>query len=173
MNKHNSAYQAISAFYGDRRAERSGVPLIYHIEEGLAVLKAIGASLTAEEAFCIHPMLQADADLKVAITGDSIFASYDLNPEAIVVAMEYRAVANSYLSRHCITGREAINLGVVDDVRDMLIADKVQNRKDFEIYHLGRHAESDKLVLYFDNWMVRLNITPNRYVDLCEAMVLA
>lgn len=169
MNK--QALKAIRHFYGDRCAARSGVPLIKHIDEGLAVLRHIGASDIAKEAFCIHPKLQSDADLKISISRQgSVFQAYALNPEAIAVAMEYRHIANSYLSHHCITGEETINLGCLDEVREMLIADKVQNLKDFERFHLGTHPNNDQLVRYFDAWLVRLNITPDRYLELCKVM---
>ena len=86
-------YQLIKKFYGDRVAKRSQVPLINHIDEGLIVLKAIGAVETTKRAFCLHPLLQADADLQ-----ENYYISSFVDHHALLLAMEYRSVANEFLS---------------------------------------------------------------------------
>ena len=48
--KNNLHYQAVEEFYLNQCAKRSGVPLINHIDEGLAILNVIGASKKAREA---------------------------------------------------------------------------------------------------------------------------
>lgn len=52
------------------------------------------------------------------------------------------------------------------DVQHMLIADKVQNRKDFECYHLGTHPRSAERLPYFKNWLEVLGISESRYQEL-------
>jgi hypothetical protein len=164
--KDDKHYAAIAAFYGDRKAARSGVPLIEHIDQGIALLGAIDASARAKQAFCIHPLVQDDAALLAALHDDSVFALHHADPDVVVVAMEYRRVANAYLSHHCRNADDAIELSCLDEVNQMLIADKVQNRKDFELYHLDRHANSALLDLYFSNWLRRLGISDERYAQL-------
>ena len=39
------------------------------------------------------------------------------------------------------------------DCCDMLLADKLQNRKDFRLYHLGKHERTKELDHYFDLWI--------------------
>ena len=69
---------------------------------------------------------------------------------ALLLAMEYRRVANSYLSTMPIEGF----VGFTDDrIRLMLLADKLQNEKDFRLYHEGTHPRTVELREYFDNWI--------------------
>ena len=143
----------IVKFYGERTAKRSGVPLINHIHEGLAVLNHIKASDLAKRAYCLHPLIQADNDL---ISNVQLMELFD--GRVVALAMEYRRVANAYLSFRQIKSINEIELSPLKDVNDMLIADKVQNRKDFNLYHLGKHERSEALDQYFKNWFQRLGI---------------
>lgn len=88
-------------------------------------------------------------------------------------AMEYRVFANNYLSQHCHADDDLIAISPLAEVNQMLIADKVQNRKDFEIYHLGQHENSDVLVRYFNNWLRRLGISEARYQQLLAMLTAA
>lgn len=163
--------EAITQFYGDRCAERSGVPLINHIREGLVVLDYIGATDAAKRAFCLHPMFQADKDLKE--NADSLGLPND--PYVIALVMEYRNQANAWLSDKVFTdkddrtGKEVVmhafapTPGPLADVRDMLIADKVQNFKDFETYHKGTHERSAELQHYFETWLEVLDVSRSEY----------
>jgi len=163
INKHNIypdtsekyEYLAISTYYGDKTTERSKVKLINHIDEGLIILKQIGASTVAKRAYCLHPLVQSDeALLEFVVSGKR----YLTGPTEMIAVMEYRSVANEYLSKRKINSIDEIRLSPLKDVNDMLIADKVQNYKDFELYHKGTHERSDELVEYFENWLKRLNV---------------
>ena len=50
----------------------------------------------------------------------------------------------------------------------MLIADKIQNKKDFELYHKGSHPRSMELDHYFNNWLKRLNISEAFYAETVD-----
>lgn len=155
-------YSAISEHYLGKFANRSGAPYIQHIDEGLRILEALGSSLTARLAYCLHPLAQSDSDLAKF---DARLAS---TPEVLLATIEYRNVANRYLSHHYgDTSRSAI-LSPVQDVNDMLIADKVQNRKDFEKYHLGTHKNSSRLSLYFKEWLEALGVDEKEYIYLAK-----
>lgn len=143
----------IQRHYGDNRANRSQVPLINHIIEGVEVLDRLGSNFYARGAFCIHPMVQSDADLN---------ANFDMlrksvSADVLALAIEYRSVANEYLSHRKISSIDEIRLSPLVDVNDMLIADKVQNYKDFLLYHNGTHPRSIELNQYFQNWIERLD----------------
>lgn len=164
MIRESREYKMISLFYGDRVAKRSQVPLMNHINEGLVVLDRISSSDAAKRAFCVHPMLQADADLKA---NKHLY----LEPEIMMLAMEYRNIANAFLSDKIPEYRyQNIKLSPLYEVNDMLIADKVQNRKDFITYHKGTHARSEELDIYFEKWMVALDISEETYNSLCKAI---
>ena len=135
-------YRAIAAWYGERVARRSGVRLMAHIDEGLAVLAQIGASIAAMRAFCLHPLVQADSDL--AVHGKRIEELTD-DVAVVMLAFEYRNIANATLSTRTIESAADIPLSPLADVNAMLVADKVQNRKDFIAHHRGKHPRSEAL----------------------------
>src|SRR5712671_3651871 len=88
-------YRRIAEHYGARTARRSGVPLMRHIDQGLAILQAIDGSETAMRAFCLHPLLQTDPDLAASYERIGDLAD---DPWVIVLAIEYRNIANAALS---------------------------------------------------------------------------
>jgi hypothetical protein len=147
----------IRAYYGERRARRSGVKLMQHIEEGLVLLDALGASEAAKDAFCVHPIVQADAD---GLRGQP------LDPRVVTLALEYRTIAGEALSTRAIARPEDIRLSTMPEVNLMLVADKVQNRKDFEKHHATTHPRADALARYFRLWLARLGIDEARYHEL-------
>lgn len=155
----------ISEHYSDRVAKRSQVPLINHINEGLAVLDRIGATEYAKQAFCIHPLLQADNDLR-----DNFNAvAFAVSPAVVMLAMEYRSVANEYLSMKVGTGHK-IRLSPLYEVNDMLVADKVQNYKDFITYHSATHPRSAELDIYFNEWLEALRVPLDSFQRLCNVI---
>lgn len=145
-------YNMIKKHYGDKVAKRSQVPLMNHIDEGIAILKEIGASNDAIAAYCLHPILQSDEALSNNIY---LLNNYN-NNFRLILTMEYRRVANNYLSKRIINSLDDIELSQLHEVNQMLWADKLQNQKDFRLYHLGKHERSEILEQYFINWINKL-----------------
>jgi len=143
----------IKSYYGTTSAKRSKVPYMNHITEGLDILQLMASTELAKRAYCIHPIVQADVDLL-----KNIGVLKDIDGDVMALAMEYRRVANAYLSPRIIKDIREIELSPLDDVNDMLIADKLQNEKDFRKYHLGTHPRSKELEEYFSNWFKRLDL---------------
>ena len=142
----SKAYQLIKSYYGDKTAKRSGVPLMNHIDEGIEILKSINADDVTIDAYCLHPILQSD---------EAFNSNYEMDfsgipTSSLILAVEYRRVANSYLSKDKI---ESFVGFTNDRIKQMLYADKVQNEKDFKLYHEGTHERSGELRQYFDNWL--------------------
>jgi hypothetical protein len=162
MIKDTVEYKLISKHYSDRVALRSGVPLINHINEGLVVLSAIKAVESTKRAFCLHPLFQADEDLQ-----ENYYMASFVEPHVLLLTMEYRNIANAYLSDKIDTDWP-LQLSPLLEVNEMLIADKVQNRKDFITYHYGTHERSDELARYFNKWLNALDINADTYVRLCR-----
>lgn len=150
-------YQMIEDFYGNKTAERSGVKLINHIDEGLVILRSIGACETTKAAYCLHPLLQDDFELE----RNMVSVVQKAHPMAVLLAMEYRNKAQSYLCKPYTDDwtQEDIKTYVgklLPQVRQMLIADKKQNQKDFILHHLNTHIRSAQLEKYFNNWLTYL-----------------
>lgn len=172
-------YKLISRFYGDKRAKRSGVPYMNHIDEGLKILSALDASCAAYNAYCLHPMFQDDAVLSESV-GRLTFLSpnqsrylgermISVHPRVLLTVMEFRNVANRGLHCYQVDDPERVYLGPLQDVHHMLIADKVQNRKDFMLHHYGTHPKSAELDRYFRNWLRALKVTEQEYDRLVKA----
>lgn len=165
------AYPLIAAHYGDRRATRSQQPLIKHIHEGVLLLQDLQATERAQNAFCLHPLFQGDRDLEQTYrTWQDHCDAWTHDPAAILLVMEYRRVANAYLSHRTITAAADIELSPLGEVNQMLVADKIQNRRDFEAFHRGTHPRSEALERYFHLWFERLAIGEDAYDAACRRL---
>lgn len=177
MSYENTAeYKAIQEFYGERRAKRSGVKLIDHIHQGVKIMQAFDATDAAIRAYMLHPLFQNDDELETVGVN---FANRNsgADPFVIMLVMEYRARANDWLSNkvtqherggYYMNGKPSS--GVLHEVKLMLIGDKIQNRKDFELYHKGKHERSAELDLYFKEWLKFLDVTEERYQEVIEIL---
>lgn len=164
-----SPLKMIEAHYADRRAKRSGVPLIAHIYDGCEIinrnypqitdLKSPVSELT--NAFCLHPLIQDPEDLESNIHMVLNHLGHGYLPE-ILLALEYRKLANSYL---CRPSTDNYTVDTVSRLLDfyskdallLLYADKVQNLSDFLIFHKGTHVRSKELEKYFNTWISALD----------------
>jgi hypothetical protein len=182
MTRFSHEYAAIHAHYGGRVAERSRVPLIFHILEGVSIIHALDGMLpdgrrfndrVAAAGYCLHPLFQSDQDLA------TVGVQYALGPYrrpagSTLLAMEYRWRANNWLSdkvQKGTTGPQLVggpDAGDLPEVRAMLIADKVQNYKDFLTHHCGKHARSDELDVYFTTWLDHLGVDTEMFNALCK-----
>jgi hypothetical protein len=177
MIEKTPGYQAIVRYYGNKRTKRSGILLIDHINQGIEILRRIGADEVTMEAYAVHPIFQADADLKA-----NFFQCAQLNQLVVLYALEYRNIANRSLSDIVVESWQGwphndtrtllldrpIVISPLDPVNQMLIADKVQNRKDFLIYHKGSHPRSEMLDFYFNSWLKALDVNEETYLDLVK-----
>lgn len=155
----NLAYRKIKDFYGSRYAKRSNVLLMKHIDEGLLILDYFNASNYIKDAFCLHPLFQDTNQLLLSIED---LDYNEINSKTLILVMEYRHVANSFLSNK---SKNNVLPFINRDIQLLLIADKIQNYKDFLKYHKGTHKNSVRLEEYFQEWFDILNIDYNSLVS--------
>lgn len=151
------AFKLIREHYYGAKTVRSGMPLINHITEGIEILQDIEADPITIAAYCLHPLVQDDKSLVKSLDNNSLKHQ---DPRAIQLAMLYRQVANSYLCGPAYDNKnKPVEIDfIVPAVKQMLIADKLQNEKDFYLYHNGTHKHSKALITYFANWRELLDL---------------
>ncbi|WP_404790641.1 hypothetical protein [Altericista sp. CCNU0014] len=167
-------YKLIQQKYKGRVAQRSGVSYMNHIIEGAFILHHIyGTDEELIEAYCLHPIFQSDKLLSQLFSDDS-FELTIISPRAIILGMKYRRVANSYTIKNKVKNPEDIEIGPLDKVHRMLVADKIQNKKDFMKYMYLKHERpayqkvSERSVQYFDSWLARLSVSREMYEEVVE-----
>lgn len=146
-------YALVKSYYGDKTAKRSGVPLMNHIDEGIDMLKAMRASELAIKAYCLHPLAQGGD-----FAWEMVLRTPGLNRDAVSLSIQYAHAADAYLCRpktDHFTSKEIFQaVGRLSrDLIHMLVADKIQNEKDFELYHKATHPRSAQLANYFCLWL--------------------
>ncbi len=90
--------------------------------------------------------------------------------EYLLGTMEYRNIANQYLSQREIKSLDEINLSPLEFVNLAIRADKIQNYKDFILYHKETHPRSKELNLYFNNWLRKFNISQKLFDEIFEIL---
>lgn len=163
LMRNSTEYKLIAREYGTQRAKRSQVLLIDHIHQGLQIMDLFGATVQAKLAYCLHPLVQNYVDLEANMA--KICREELLNPRALILAMEYRNKANRFLccpENDSYTPSELKEIvgELLPEVRHMLIADKIQNNKDFMLHHYGTHERSTQLKEYFEDWFFILGVSP-------------
>jgi hypothetical protein len=166
----SAAVDAIEEFYDLRCAERSGVLLIHHIYEGLHVLRSLDASLETKAAFALHPMTQEPATReRTKDRVDEVLAPFPQGDEVKSLTLEYARVANASLSDIVsldddgnVVLTRPIELSPDERVNQMLVADKIQNCKDFHEHHLD-HERANELGVYFSAWLNALDVSREFY----------
>lgn len=172
MSQLQKALEMVKHFYLNQRAKRSGVHLMAHIYEGVNLIKHTSDNVQA--AFAIHPLLQDLENLSKNIR----WCVEELDSEVVSLALEYREAANAYLCKPTTDSWD--ELAILNQIKWtrkevlwMLYADKVQNQKDFLLYHSKTHQRRDELTRYFETWINALTqiLRLNHYLP-CAIIVV-
>lgn len=156
-------YDIISDHYQDIKANRSGISYINHIQEGLTVLTHRSNSIDSDvsKAFCLHPIFQAPSFFNLKTR--SKIEHLQLDPVIVCLAMEYKEIANAHLVKN---HGQPIRLSTCWEVNEMLVADKIQNYKDFQDTYKGTQEEYAIRDEYFKAWLDVLGVTwPEYYIE--------
>lgn len=174
----NPFYKLIQQKYKGKVARRSGVSYMNHIQEGAFILQLIyGNNEDLMEAFCLHPIFQNDKSLSQLLSDESSELSL-ITPHAIILGMEYRRVTSNYKIKNKIKSFDSIEIGPLEQVHKMLVADKIQNKKDFMKYMYFKHDRlsyqkaSEHGLQYFDSWLNRLSVSQEMYTEIVEQVEL-
>jgi len=154
-------YEAIRSAYGERKAKRSGLPYLRHIDQGLLLLRFLKADDEVLRAWCLHPIFQLDELFVPLMKGDYPAVNpLQASSRILVLAMEYRAVANAFLT-HDVDRPGGPRISRIPEVNMMLVADKVQNWRDARL-HLYSKIDAEKatsLNRYFLTWLNALGVS--------------
>lgn len=164
-------FAVIKEAYRGKIAHRSGLPYMNHIFEGVLIIAQIDPRDQAPVMeFCLHPIFQSDDAIVSIDTDREPFSS--LTRRQFLYCMEYRKTANAYSINHPVREPKSIGLSPLKDVNTMLIADKVQNKKDFtrHIEHANERTGFKKAAAktrqYFDSWLAALGVDDAAYERL-------
>jgi hypothetical protein len=167
-------YRIIQQKYQSKVAKRSGLGYMSHIQEGIFIIQLLyGDDQNLVEAYCLHPIFQNDRLLSQLLVENPSELSL-ISPQAIVLGMEYRHIANNYTIKNKIKNYESIKIGSLEKVHKMLVADKIQNKKDFMKYMYLKHDRpsyvkaSEHGLQYFDSWLDRLSVSQKTYMEITE-----
>ena len=143
-----TAYSEIEKYYGDKLAKRSGIPYINHIDEGLGILYLLGASRETKEIFTLHPIYQDG------------FKSTNVNN-----TLMYHFVYYSWLFSRKNYKLESQTYEYFEkeldanmDLRNIFIADKIQNYKDFML-NKKKYDDFKSIEQYFLWWFDTLEVS--------------
>ncbi|BBI90576.1 hypothetical protein HYO65_gp184 [Tenacibaculum phage PTm1] len=162
--------------YGDKRTKRTNVPYMNHIFEGMQVINHFKNKYTFYElktalfAYILHPIFQAfDNNHKQVVDKYINF----LKSDVIFNSVSYGHEANSYLRYHYQDGKDlTFNKYENPIVGLALIADKIQNFKDLELwYGNSTHEHYDDLEAYFNVWLQNLGISEYDYKKLRNNLI--
>jgi hypothetical protein len=125
-----------------------------HIIEGAYFLtEVMPADDPFVEAFLVHPIFQ-DVDLPTQVIQKYV-DTFELSTPVVSTAFKYRIAANSYLPKDIHTGRQPPVI-LEQGLKFMLIADKIQNLKDFQRYFDKQNPRYKQLENYYDTWLSSL-----------------
>ena len=163
-------YAMISRIYGDRKSKRGKQFLMNHIDEGAALIAYLSKATTTPndilmKAWALHPVLQDNEPYMQNMAE----CERTCDPRAVELAIRYRQAANMYLSG-IYRGPNDLLPEFGEDVGILLIADKVQNYKDMQMFN-RHHPKYQILSGYFENWLNVLSISQEEFLHLTQMLV--
>lgn len=161
-------YEMAKKMLGSKTTTDGRTLLIEQVDQTLKVLNHLSSWPAVMRAACLRPLLQDDHTFEY---GWKTACKNGVQPRALVLAMEFRRVANSYL---CNTLTDywddeevRIRLGlVIPPVRAMLIAHKTVGYYQFLMQQAQTHFRRKELRAYFERWFRILEADPKECLKL-------
>lgn len=176
------SYIAISSLYNNKKARRTQIPYMKHIDDGVKILQHLGVTdPEVYDAWLLHPLIQTMSINQV----EAFLSSYGLPPlhsgvslNTIALAKQYADVANSFLPNVVDQNlHHTFNIYIAcPKLKALLIADKVQNYVDFCMSSdMGYFDEEPddyvpNRMEYFNMWLGRLDIDESNFEPLRECV---
>lgn len=150
------------------KTDSKGTPYIVHVDMGCAWLRENYPEHPELEdmvdAFCLHPLVQDFKGLQKWIKELSRFKTLAY---PLALAIEYRNQANWYGTWNYLDTLNKPNKVMLEEVRIMLKADKVQNFWNFSNFRQD-HPKYQTHCKYFADWFEALDITQQDYLDASD-----
>lgn len=161
-------YEMARKLLGNKTTTDGRTLLIEQVDQTLKVLNHLSSWPAVMRAACLRPLLQDDHTFEY---GWKTACKNGVQPRALVLAMEFRRVANSYL---CTTLTDfwddeevRLRLGlVIPPVRAMLIAHKTVGYHQFLLQQAQTHFRRKELRAYFERWFRVLEADPKTCLKL-------
>lgn len=121
-----------------------------HIDEGIAILRKLAADKDVIKAWILHPLFQTDLEN----FQNRNYGNLKLDIRVVTLGHAYRELANSFLPKDYRNSAPKVE---PKEIYQMLLADKIQNSKDF-YFNTGIEAcRREELDIYFGKWRLALD----------------
>ena len=160
-------YRLIEKSYRKHTSRRTQQPYMKHIDQGLWLLLHVNDDPAVLGAWCAHPLFQINSVLQEALHARTSITEHG---RTVVLAMEYRAVANAFLTPDW--SRAGLpRVSAIEEVNQLLVVDKFQNAREAYLFSdkLGEERCA-QLDVYFRKWFDALGIDGRRMETLERQM---
>lgn len=156
-------YRLVEAVLADSRSS-SGAFRMNLVDEGLAVLADLGASMDTKRAFCLFPLVSEDNELaKYYHSLEQVLAPIPGGLEALALAVESREIACRWRPGMP-NPQSSVQVSSSKNVKDLLIAEKVQQRAALTQHAMEDSSKAD-LNVHYQSWLEALGAA-DRYLWL-------
>jgi hypothetical protein len=149
---------AMAAEQWGEKVSSQGVPYMRHIDDGIRIIDMLREenhiAKQVDDAFILHGLFQSYIDV-----GNAYSRKYydKVEPQVLMLVMEYRNIANQWLSPHGFNPTEKPKIPLFE-TRVMLVADKIQNYSNFLKNYKLIHPHHQRLDAYFRAWHEHLGV---------------
>lgn len=165
MIEHTLEWITAKKYLSGVKSKRTKADYFEHVQEGVKILQILEQPLVVQAAFAIHPLYQND---KALTNYFPLLSTFD--PTAVALTMEYRSIANQGIRSEVKKNNWTIKLSCLFSVNQMLVSDKIQNRKLFLSKYPKNASDYMEIDKYFNTWLNALDISAKQYEDIVNQL---